>query len=103
ADHAMLQTDIEIITRDGHARTWTLAASSPGLLKDGRRYVVAMALDITERKRAEALMRRSAARAAFRVSLSDLLRPLSDPAEIQCTAATALCEHLGADRTLYAE
>ena len=77
-DHAMVQTDIEILTRNGVPRTWSLAASSPGLLKDGRRYVVAMALDITERKRAEALMRRSAARAAFRVSLSDLLRPLSD-------------------------
>jgi hypothetical protein len=35
-DHAMLQTDIEIVTRDGHARTWTLNASSPGALKDGR-------------------------------------------------------------------
>src|SRR4030095_8836305 len=32
-DHAMLQTDIEIVTRDGHARTWTLNASSPGALK----------------------------------------------------------------------
>ncbi|MGO4550039.1 PAS domain S-box protein [Lysobacter sp. 2RAF19] len=103
ADHAMVQTDIEILTRNGQPRTWSLNASSPGLLKDGRRYVVAMALDITERKRAEALMRRSAARAAFRVSLSDLLRPLSDPAQIQCTAATALCEHLGADRALFAE
>ncbi|WP_161786933.1 PAS domain S-box protein [Noviluteimonas dokdonensis] len=103
SDHAMVQTDIEIVTRNGLPRTWSMNASSPGRLKDGRRYVVAMALDITERKRAEALMRRSAARAAFRVSLSDLLRPLSDPVEIQCTAATALCEHLGADRTLYAE
>ncbi|NUS60512.1 MAG: PAS domain S-box protein, partial [Lysobacter sp.] len=102
-DHAMVQTDIEIVTRNGQPRTWSLNASSPGKLRDGRRYVVAMALDITERKRAEALMRRSAARAAFRVSLSDLLRPLHDTVEIQCAAATALCEHLGADRTLYAE
>ncbi|HVQ34058.1 MAG TPA: PAS domain S-box protein [Lysobacter sp.] len=102
-DHAMLQTDIEILTRDGQARTWTLNASSPGALKDGRRYVVAMALDITERKRAEALMRRSAARAAFRVSLADALRPLSDPAQIQVAAASTLSEHLGADRVLYAE
>src|SRR5688572_48385 len=102
-DHAMLQTDIEIVTRSGEPRTWSLNASSPGRLKDGRRYVVAMALDITGRKRAEALLRRSAARAAFRVTMSDALRPLGDPIEIQSAAASALCDHLGADRTMYAE
>ncbi|UHQ18698.1 PAS domain S-box protein [Lysobacter sp. KIS68-7] len=102
-DHAMLQTDIDIVTRDGQPRAWSLNASSPGALKDGRRYVVAMAMDLTERKRAEALMRRSAARAAFRVSLSDALRPLADPNEIQRAAADTLCEYLRADRVVYAE
>jgi PAS domain S-box-containing protein len=103
ADHAMLQTDIEIVTRGGQPRTWSLNASSPGRLRDGRRYIVAMALDITERKRAEALLRLSAARAAYRVLLSDALRPLSDPAAVQRAAATTLCDYLLADRTLYAE
>jgi PAS domain S-box-containing protein len=102
-DHAMLQTDIEIVTRDGLPRSWSLNASSPGALKDGRRYVVAMAMDVTERKRAEALLRRSAARAAFRVSLSDALRPLADPNAIQHAAANTLCEHLRADRVMYGE
>jgi PAS domain S-box-containing protein len=55
-EHAMLQTDVEIVTRGGQPRTWSLSASSPGKLRDGRRFVVAMALDITERKRAEALL-----------------------------------------------
>lgn len=103
ADHAMLQTDIEIVTRDGQPRSWSLNASSPGALKDGRRYVVAMALDLTERKRAEALMRRSAARAAYRVALSDALRPLADPDVLQRAAAAILREHLKADRVVYGE
>jgi PAS domain S-box-containing protein len=103
AEHAMLQTDVEIVTRSGQPRTWSLSASSPGRMRDGRRFVVAMALDITERKRAEALLRRSAARAAYRVLLSDALRSLADPDAIQRAAATTLCEHLRADRALYGE
>ena len=42
-----------IITRDGDRRTWSFNASVPGVLADGRRFVVGMADDITARVRSE--------------------------------------------------
>jgi PAS domain S-box-containing protein len=49
----MVQVEFEIFTLAGERRVWTFSASSPGTLHDGRRFVVGMAVDITERKRAE--------------------------------------------------
>ncbi len=57
---------------------------------------VAVALDVTERRLAEA-------RQAFLFRLQDSLRALSDPAEILSTAATLLGRHLGAARIGYSE
>jgi PAS domain S-box-containing protein len=47
--------DIEFIVRtaEGEDRHWRFSASSPGTLKDGRRFIVGMAEDITDRKRVE--------------------------------------------------
>ncbi len=50
----LLETEVEIVTRSGERRTWAFHASAPGTLHDGRRFTVGMALDITERRRAEA-------------------------------------------------
>ena len=54
-----------------------------------------LARDITERKRLEA-------QDAFLVDLDDILRPLTDAAEITYTAARALGRHLGVNRCAYA-
>ena len=43
----------------GEARRWSFSASAPGALRDGRRFIVTMAVDITERTRAEAALRES--------------------------------------------
>ncbi|WP_445302141.1 PAS domain-containing protein [Microcoleus sp. LAD1_D3] len=59
--------------------------------------------DISERKRAEELLRRNVEFNAFRVSLADALRPLADPVEIQATASRVLGEYLGANRVVYFE
>ncbi|MEG4205865.1 PAS domain-containing protein [Microcoleus sp. Pol7_A1] len=59
--------------------------------------------DISDRKRAEEFLRRSAELDAFRVSLADALRPLADPVEIQATASRVLGEYLGANRVAYFE
>ncbi len=61
---ARLSLDLEfaIRTRDGGERYWTFSASSPGTLGDGRRFVVGMAVDITERRRAEQELRQSESR-----------------------------------------
>ncbi len=59
--------------------------------------------DITAQKNAEARLRESAALNQFLLRLSDALRPLSDPAEIQRTASRLLGEQLRASRVLYSE
>ncbi|MGF1937854.1 MAG: GAF domain-containing protein [Nostoc sp. ChiQUE02] len=59
--------------------------------------------NVSERKRAEARLRRAAEMDAFRVKLSDALRSLSDPLEIQRVAMQTLGEHFALDRAMYAE
>lgn len=59
--------------------------------------------DITDRKLAEAQLRRAAEMDAFRVKLSDALRSLFDPTAIKYQAACVLGEHLGSDRAYYVE
>ena len=55
------------------------------------------------RVRAEEAVRRSEERQAFLLTLSDALRPLSDPLDVQETAARLLGEHLHVNRVGYAE
>ncbi|MBV9355315.1 MAG: response regulator [Chloroflexi bacterium] len=65
------------------------------------RRLVGVASDITARRRAEAALRESETRQAFVVRLADALRSLSDPVQIQETAARILAEQLGANRVAY--
>lgn len=82
-------------------RWWTVYAFR---IQDPRlRRVGVLFNDITERKRAETELEASAARDAFRVKLTDALRPLSDPIEVQAVASRVLAEHLGANRAFYGE
>ncbi|MBV9390205.1 MAG: PAS domain S-box protein [Chroococcidiopsidaceae cyanobacterium CP_BM_ER_R8_30] len=67
------------------------------------RKVAILFTDITERKRTEAQLRHAAEIDAFRVKLSDALRSLTDPIEIQSVAMRLLGEQLQVDRVLYAE
>ena len=48
-----LGVEFSIRTRGGAVRHWSFSASAPGTLRDGRRFVVGMAVDITDRKRAD--------------------------------------------------
>ncbi|MEH2178399.1 YlcI/YnfO family protein [Nostoc sp.] len=59
--------------------------------------------DISDRKLREEISRQTAEFNAFRLSLTDALRPLADPVEIQATASRVLGEYLGANRVLYFE
>jgi PAS domain S-box len=59
--------------------------------------------DITRRKRLEDEFRKSQERQAFMLELSDALRPVLDPFEVQNVAARMLGEYLGANRVHYAE
>lgn len=59
--------------------------------------------DITERKRAEAVLRESEERQAFLLMLSDRLRTQADPRAIAATSVTLLADHLRLDRAYVAE
>lgn len=65
--------------------------------------LVRQAADLIERSRNEDKIRRASWRDAFRVALTDTIRPLADPFEIQGAAARLLGEYLGASRAFYAE
>ncbi|KAB0676293.1 PAS domain S-box protein [Aureimonas leprariae] len=57
--------------------------------------------DVTAQRRADAALRDSEARQAFLLELSDVLRPLADPTEIQGAAMRVLGGHLNASRVFY--
>jgi PAS domain S-box-containing protein len=60
-----------ITTRTGEKREWHVTASAPGRLRDGRRFLVAMATDVTDRKRAERTARFLADASAALAALVD--------------------------------
>ncbi|RUR72687.1 ATP-binding protein [Chlorogloeopsis fritschii PCC 9212] len=68
---------------------------------EGSRQVAVVFNDISDRKRTEEQLRRAADMDAFRVKLSDVLRSLADPIEIQRAAMHVIGEHLAADRVFY--
>ena len=57
--------------------------------------------DITERRQSAEALGASEARQRFMLALSDVLRDLHNPEEVQASAARVLGEHLGADRAYY--
>jgi PAS domain S-box-containing protein len=65
--------------------------------------VLATGIETTEKLHTEAALRESEARQAFLLQLSDALRPLADPVEIQDVAARLLGQYLRASRASYAE
>ncbi|HEX8386843.1 MAG TPA: PAS domain S-box protein, partial [Rubricoccaceae bacterium] len=67
---------------------------------DGRPVVVSVNRDVTERN---LIARTSAARAAFRETLADALRSLTDPVEVKAVATELLGEYLHASRVHYGE
>ncbi|HEY9641211.1 MAG TPA: PAS domain S-box protein, partial [Coleofasciculaceae cyanobacterium] len=69
----------------------------------GQNLVAVLFADITQRKRVEESLRQTAELNAFRVSLADALRPLTDVSEILVIAARILGESLRATRVVYIE
>ncbi len=60
-----IEVELPIRTIEGTLRYWSFSASSPGTLRDGRRFIVGMALDITERKKLEEQLRKAERLAAI--------------------------------------
>jgi PAS domain S-box-containing protein len=66
-------------------------------------HLIGIVHDITERKLLEQSHREEEELQAFQLRLSDALRPLSDPLDVQEVAARLLGEHLRSNRVGYAE
>ncbi len=92
------------LRRADGAWRWVDNYAQPLFGADGR-YLghVGVSIDIDDSVKAEAVLRQSEERQTFLLKLSDALRPLHDPDEIQFVAAQALGRHLGASRVAYAE
>jgi len=69
----------------------------------GSSLVAMMYIDITQRRQLEDTLRQNQELNAFLLQLSDALRSLRDPIEIEATAARLLGEHLGANQVHYGE
>jgi signal transduction histidine kinase/ActR/RegA family two-component response regulator/PAS domain-containing protein len=94
-----------IIERGGRSEEtyWTYALS---LIRDEDRSVLGLltfAIETTARVRAEDARRASEARQAFLLTLSDAMRRLTDPTEMQATASRLLGAHLGVSQAMYVE
>ena len=95
--------EYRLLHADGGVR-WVNERGSSIFSKGGELLWVDGAIfDITERRRAEEALRRSAGRAAFRAELTEALRPLADPADIKAEASRVLGQHLEANRVIYGE
>jgi signal transduction histidine kinase/ActR/RegA family two-component response regulator len=94
-----------IIEREGRPEEtyWTYALS---LIRDADRRILGLltfAIETTTRVRAEDARRASEARQAFLLTLSDAMRRLTDPNEMQATASRLLGAHLAVSQAMYAE
>lgn len=63
--HKLAEGEYEIRTRGGETRIWDFSSAPLGRGAEGRHQVISMAMDVTERRRAQAALRESEAR--FRV------------------------------------
>ena len=59
-DHRKYEGDSTLRTKSGETRIWEFSSAPLGRLPDGRRLVISMAMDVTERRRAEAALQESA-------------------------------------------
>ncbi|WP_170971373.1 PAS domain-containing protein [Mesorhizobium sp. GR13] len=98
----VLQEDIRIRLADGTVR-WISITGQVAFDGKAPKRMTGAVLDITHRKRIEAALRESEERHAFLLRLSDALRAVSEPEQIQLVASRLLGERLGANRVAYAE
>ena len=99
-----LREEIRVVQPDGSER-WLVVTARVEFSGEPRRPIrmAGVAEDVSERKDAERILAAVSARNAVRAALSDALRRLTDPRELQGEITRILGEHLGAQRVMYCE
>ena len=99
-----LREEIRVLHQDGSER-WLVVTARVEFEANPRRPVrmAGVAEDVSEWKASERLLVEAAARNAARATMSDSLRRLTDPRELQAETTRILGEHLGAQRVVYCE
>ena len=100
-----LRQEIRVARGDGSYR-WVAVTARASFLGDDppvAERLVGVAADVTERKTIERELRLTEERRAFLLSVTDHLRLLSDPVEVQAYAVDALGTRLSASRASYLE
>ena len=94
------QADFRCQLPDGSIR-WILGQAAPEF--DTHGHVIGFVGTLVDITHSQVALRASEERDAFLLKLSDAVRPISDPLEVQEIAARLLGEHLGVNRVGYAE
>ena len=103
SDGEPYQLEKRLLRRNGTI-VWVSVGTSALRDSEGNIYAaVSVIVDITRRKRAEESLLDSARRTLYLSSLSDTLRPLSSPAQIEQEATRILGLYLKASRVVYAQ
>jgi len=98
-----LSEDVRVRRADGSWR-WIAITGKTSFGEAGQPLrMYGTALDITERKRAEEVLRESQERQAFLLQLSDALRLEVDERAVALTSVRLLADHLGLDRAYVAQ
>jgi PAS domain S-box-containing protein len=101
AARSLVDAEFRLRAPDGGWR-WTNVRAAPVLDDAGRvEKWIGMNVDIDARKRMEQALTVGEKQQAFLLRLSDALRPIGDPVEIQRTATRLLGEQLRANRVFY--
>ena len=95
----LIPTEREVRTQDGR---WLVMRLRPYRTIDERiEGAVVTFMDVTAQRETSERLRQSEDRQSFLLRLSDALRPLTDPAEIQTEACRLLAEQLEVDRAYF--
>jgi PAS domain S-box-containing protein len=93
--------EYNVRTKSGETRIWSFSSAPLGRIPDGRRIVISVAVDMTERTRSERELRTSNERLAFLFNATSRLLASSDPQHLVETLHAELCTMLELDVFLY--
>jgi PAS domain S-box-containing protein len=92
--------EYHVRTKSGDMRTWSLSSAPIGRVPDGRRIVISVGVDVTERARAERDLRISNERLAFLFNATSRLLASGDPQDLIDTLYVELSAMLELDMFL---